>query len=250
MTAEFSAIRDLAAELGKSQVSFDPATYLNGIVTAVNATTPPTVDLLMSGDSTVTIPAVRYLDSLTPAVSDLVIVAKQGSAIWVVGKIAASAAAGTAWITPALGTGFTGDGNDNGTVQYRLVVDGGSSKMQWRGGAAISGSQTALVASALAAQYRPGDKRSVVIARDIGGGSTNAAQIDFNTDGTCSLILNSVAGNSASPGTDNVDPVDSTTNDSGHSHGVTGGHSHTVNSHTHSVTHPTWISLNGIEYFL
>lgn len=37
-----------------------------------------------------------------------------------------------------------------------------------------------------------------------------------------------------------------------HSHGVTGAHDHTFSggSHSHSVTTPTWVSFNGVEYFL
>ncbi|MGW6257614.1 hypothetical protein [Streptomyces sp. NPDC055085] len=258
-------VRDLAAAVNRSQRKrmdpLFPVTFGSGTISIVNTGLPVTIDVFVDGNPVVT-PGVAVLENFTPVVGDTVIIAKQDNQYTALGHLSESDAG---WQTLSLGSGFSHNGNSNGNVQYRRVLDHGAWKMQWQGGLAISGSPTNIEGTALASMYRPSAKRSIEVARDVFGGSTMVCQIDFQSDGTLDLITSLSVGNSgggndttsASPFTDSVDPIDSTTTDSGHSHGVTGSHSHTVNAHwhniqthTHSVDYPDWISLHKVEYFL
>lgn len=243
------SIRDFATTLAaKSRQGRDisAVSYASGTINAVNDGPPVTVDVYVNGNG-VLVPGVAVADNFTPRAGLVAILAQSDSQYMVLGHLSEST---SGWVTPTLGSGFSHDGNSNGNVQYRRVLDNGAWKVQWQGGAGVSGSPATVLNTPLVAAYRPVKKRSIPVARNIQGGSPMTAQIDFNTDGTVSLIVALTVGNSSSPGTDNVDPNDSTTTDSGHFHGVVGGHSHTVNSHTHSVDWPQWVSFNGLEYFL
>lgn len=76
-------LRRLATVLQQSGLSFDPVTMRKATVTAVSlAATPPTVSILLSGDTTTTIDGVRIHRTYTaPAVGDTVLVIKQGKDI-------------------------------------------------------------------------------------------------------------------------------------------------------------------------
>lgn len=257
-------LRALVTQIRKAtSLGFDPSQWRKAIITAVDAsTTPPTVTLNMDGDTTVSVSSVRFMDNATPFVGDTVLVSKQKSDILVVGKVASHATSGTqtsqGWIQATLAAG-SHNGNSNGNVYYRRVLDHGAWKMQWQGGWTVSGG-TLMNAGVLPAEYRPRTRRSCLVARHIQTGAV-AAQLDFNSDGAIGLVgattTPDASSSSVDPGdsTSSVDPIDSTTTDSGHSHGVVGSHSHSVTgSHSHSifltVSTPNWISLNGVEYFL
>jgi hypothetical protein len=271
-------LRDLAAQMAQmSKLGFDPMTMRKAIIGSVSDTTsPPTVSLNISGDTDTLVTQVRTMNNFTPLVGQTVLLAKQGTEIFLLGAIAATnpysvGGAGTTdngWQQATITNGSHG-GNSNGNIYFRRVLDHGSWKMQWRGGWAPGGSTILIgAANALDTDFRPSSKRSVLAAREVQTGAT-ALQFDFNTDGTVTLVgaTTAPAGGSSAPGgtTDTVDPIDNTTvalsgylsqggSDLGHSHGVVGGHWHDifVNSHSHSitVTAPTWVSLNGVEYFL
>lgn len=124
-------------------------------------------------------------------------------------------AAGTSsWTTPTLNASFSGDGNSNGTVQYRIVNLFGEQYAMWRGGVNLtySGStinNTGLILnSALPAAARPSSLRTVAAACSVATSSSHSLKIDFQTDGQVKVV--------------------------GTGTGVT----------------PPWVSLNGITYSL
>jgi hypothetical protein len=257
-----------AANLG-----FDPTTLVKGVVTAVDAIgSPPTVSLNISGDTTTTVSNVRLLNTYSPVVNDTVLLARQGSDIVILGQIAAWGGKATTngangWVQATLAAG-SHNGDSQGNVYYRRIMDNGAWKMQWMGGWGVSGT---IMVNALATEYRPSAKRVVLASRNLAG--LPVCQLAFHTDGRVELLAGtSTAGNSGnvSGEVSFVDPIDSTTTADtshnhadwegfatfttfqSHSHGVVGGHTHSFSggSHTHSVTAPTWVSLNGVEYFL
>jgi hypothetical protein len=272
-------IRRLAQQITQAaSLGFDPTTILKGEITAIDQNTiPPTLTLAISGETTTTVSEVRLLNSYSPQVGHTVLIAKQGPDIVVLGNVMAVGAMGTEsgagdWTVPTLSAG-SHNGNSNGDVAYRRVLDHGAWKMQWRGGWNVSGTFMLNTNRALTSEYRPESKRSVLVARQIQGGST-VAQLDFHTDGRVELVGGTTTANSANTTGDvgaaggfsvsnhsHGMPFDGEggapthnhlggTFDGGgfsvsnHDHGFAGG------SHTHSVTAPTWISLNGVEYFL
>lgn len=82
-------LRQLATELQKPQITFDPSTVLKGQVTAINsAVTPPTVTVLISGDTSTPIVDVRYSSLYYPHVNDVVLLLKQGTDLMVLCTIA------------------------------------------------------------------------------------------------------------------------------------------------------------------
>lgn len=266
-------IRQLATQLNQPPYNFDPTTIRKGIVTAIDAgtaTVPPTATILFSGDTSSPVSSVRLAAGFGPQIGDTVIVLKQGSDFFILTDIAsasnqtASSSVG-GWTLASLNAAHSHGGNSNGNVMYRRVLDGGCWKMQWKGALGY-GANTSFLASALPADYRPSTRVSILAQRDVNNGGGGAIQFDFNSDGTASIIstqwsTGSAGGestSSASPGTDYIDPLDSTTTAAdGHSHGVVGGHSHTVSSHwhgngshIHTASNPSWVGLHGIEYFL
>lgn len=267
MTTPPEDIRALASQLADAtSLSFDPATVRKGTVTAHNPNAaPPNISVQLSGDTETTIDAVRYLDSYSPVVNDTVLIIKQGTDIFALGQLNDSSnSPANGWIQPTLSSGFTSNGNSNGALEYRLVIDAGERKMQWRGAVSHTGTNTAIISAGnvLAADYRPTARRTLILARDEGGGS-NGVKVDFNTDGSVSMIGATTApsgsGSTGSAGTGSTGAAGDT---HAHSHGgavllTSFGetHVHSGPSHTHtmgslSVDHPTWISFNGTEYFL
>jgi hypothetical protein len=262
-------IRELAAQIGQmSKLGFDPMTIRKGIIAAVSDTTsPPTVALNISGDTETLIDQVRTLNNYTPIVGQTVLVAKQGTEIFLLGAISAASpfnvgafgGSDNGWQQATLTNGSHG-GNSNGNIYYRRVLDHGSWKMQWRGGWSPGGATTMIgSANALDTDFRPGSLRSLLCARDATG--SVAVKLDFQADGQVvmiggttgpSLSIPSVSMN-YSGGTDGqlFGYQSLAGSDLGHYHGCSGttaGHSHV--GATSTVTAPTWVSLNGIEYFL
>ena len=278
-------IRALAAALTAPQLAFDPTTIRKAVVTAIDAggaTTPPTVSVYLSGDTSATVAGVRLSNDYSPVIGDTVIVLKQGAEFFVLTSIAAegskviSSTTG-GWLTASLATGLNHDGNGNGFVMYRRVLEDGCWKMQWKGACSISGTQTIVLAAALPSTYTPSSKQSVLAARDPGGGSV-AVGLDFRTDGQIYLVGPTTVPFVAVSEAVSVNAVGSLGGDIGsvgsHSHaythptqgtiqtGTNGGHDHSVsiNGHSHSanisvnvtpsVNHPDWVSFASVEYFL
>lgn len=269
-------LRSLAMAL--AQDDSDQVNVLKGVVTAVFLTTDPqTLAMNLSGDQSVAIAGVRFLDSYTPTVGDTVLVVKFGGELFALGKFQqVRAHAANGWVAPSLsGSSWTTDSND--PVMYRLVVDHGSTKIQLRGRVYVVAS--AALIWTMPTGFRPlFDIGPMVIARGYGGGSV-AAQLEVQASGAMNLVGATAAAGSASPGTGSPSANVTSWEDAGiggspgtfnntpdtgtalaspntHSHFIGGhqhnlaSHTHTVNSHTHAVTFPDWISFNGIEYFI
>lgn len=257
------AIRDLASQINQPSYDYTPPQMTKGTITATALTaTPPTVSITLSGASDVT-DGVRFLESYSPAVGDVVAIAKTGPDLLILGAYSNGA---SSWTQPTLGSGFTHNGDSQGNVMFRLVWDNGSLKMQWQGCAAVSGSVTALISTALGTSFRPSSQRKFVVARGLGNGAAFLdVQVVFATNGTVSL-----AGNAATP------PVH--THTLGTSAGESTAHLHSVYvsadgssygawtadyngiDHSHAMGNstgttgtlptPDWVSLHGVEYFL
>lgn len=243
-------VRQLASALAP-----DPVTAMSGHKGVINAislgdgTTPPSVTVDIGG---VLVPGVQLAANYTPIVGETVVLAKQLNsyvALFTIPSLGSkSTEAEGGWNTASLNAAH--DHNGGQTVMYRRINDHGSWKMQWKGVVDYGSSTTSLLASALAAEYRPSVTRQTTVARSVTGGESTA-RIDWNTDGTATFF-----GLTRTNSTDSVDPIDSTTvalsgylsqagSDLGHSHGVVGSHYHDT-----SITAPPWISLDGCEYFL
>lgn len=268
-------IRALAQQLQKQgALGFDPSTHVKGIVTAINYnSSPPTVSIQISGDTTTTIDGVRFINNYTPVINDVVDIRKQGPDLIITGqpaytsgKVVTGGANG--WVVATLTNG-SHDGNDQGNVAYRLILDNGSWKMQWRGGWSVSGTYLIDTDDALASQYRPQSLRSLVVARQTSTGAV-ACHAEFLADGRVRLAGNTQSTLNASVSGDvyftsindftsvagshsHLDGSGfSTTTDGAHDHSIGASHDHGFSggSHSHPVTTPTWISLHGVEYFI
>lgn len=270
-------LRDLATTMGNMVDKAVSAgfTIRKATITQVNAlTVPPTVSLNISGDTQTSVDEVRMMNNYTPLVGQTVLLAKQKSEILILGAVAASGGTevgpvDTGWKKATLAAGSHG-GNGNGDIYYRRILNHGSWQMEWRGGWNVSGTN---IIAALDPDYRPTSKRSVLVARDVQGGS-NVAQIDFTSDGKATLVGGLTSPQSAGSHTHFVDiGVDVGVSASGssttggastgtnHTHGFSvgvggsgsgeaAGTSNSGGSHQHNVNNPTWISLNGVSYYL
>lgn len=258
------------------------ARVITGTVTAVSLTgTPPSITVKMQGDD-VEVAGIAFIESYSPVVGDTVNMIKQGSEVWAIGQIVTTSAAptDTGWIQPTLAANITTDPVD--PVRYRVIVDHGTRKVQMRGGVSVASAANTLWT--MPTEARPVvNMRPILIARDPNG--ANDTHLTPNANGTMVLSGSGTAGSSTggSTSTGNAsvsgtsdwvqDPPFSaggqpTTNgpyndDTGvdhvhqmnHRHGFNAGsHSHSIpaggGSHTHSVPASTWVSFNGIEYFL
>lgn len=281
--AEDQQLRDLAAQIAAmTQLGFDPMTIRKATIAAVSDdVTPPTVSLNISGDVETLVSEVRLLNNYTPLVGQTVLMAKQGTEIFILGSIAsvnpksASAGVGDAgWITADLSAGSSGSGDN--TVRYRRILDNGTWKMQWRGEWNPGGNLTMISAGGLEADFRPGGRRALATGREASGHAT--CRMEFSPDGTVRYY-------EAAPGINTTGDLGGGTSSNGsfsvgtHNHGFTdyynttaqsslanatgysgsfsiGSHSHSLDtgSHNHggstTVAAPGWISLNGLEYFL
>lgn len=274
-------LRDLATTMGNMVDKAVSAgfTIRKAIITQVNAlSVPPTVSLNISGDTQTSVDEVRMMNNYTPLVGQTVLLAKQKSEILILGAVATSGGTDvgpvdTGWKKATLAAGSHG-GNGNGDIYYRRVLDHGSWKMEWRGGWNVSGTN---IIAALDPDYRPTSKRSILVARDVQGGS-NVAQVDFTSDGKATLVGGltspgsagshshfvdlgvdvSVSGGGggsgstggASTGTNHTHSVSTSDSFSGSGGGEASGTSNSGGSHQHNVNNPTWISLNGVSYYL
>jgi hypothetical protein len=257
-SAQEKQIRELAAQITQmSKLGFDPLTVRKGIVAAVaDTTTPPTVSINISGDTTTLVSQVRTLNNYTPLVGQTVLVGKQGTEIFLLGAISAAsplapaATSDSGW-TKATLTNGTHDGNSNGDVEFRRVLDHGSWKMQWRGGWSPAGATTMIdTGNALETDFRPTKLRTLLAARQTSGGQI-PVQFDFHTDGRVLMVGSTLApvtaGGGGGYGTDVrlSGYLSQAGSDLGHSHIVNNDHTHAI-----TTTAPGWVSLNGVEYFL
>lgn len=255
--AQSDELRLLAQELAKPQIPFDPTTIRKGVVTAFNSGgSPPTVTLNISGDTTTSVAGVRFIDSYSPTIGDTVLIIKQGADIVVLGHVAESA---SNWTKATLSSGFSHRGNAGGDVEYRRVFDNGSYKMQWRGTAARSSGTT--IISSLPAEFRPSYHTPVAATRS--SSKSMSVGIDFHTDGDVTLTYGDTSSHSHSFSvTDNAHTHTvfsinhshgGATTNTAHGHGSSGGASVTISGSTSSAdsgSTPSWVSFNGIEYFL
>jgi len=265
--AQERQLRDLATQIASmTKLGFDPLTIRKGMIAAVtDFADPPTVAINISGDTETTVSEVRVLNNYTPLVGQTVLIAKQGTEIFLLGSIAsvnprtlaASSEEANGWIKATLAAGSHGGGE--GDVYYRRVMDHGSWKMQWRGQWNVSGT-TMISSGGLDPNYRPAANRAVAAARNINGADT--CQVIFATTGAVTISSTSsatpslnISGSALSVGgsTDvRLSGYQSAAgSDLGHSHAW----SDTTTAHTHSgssisIASPTWVSLNGVEYFL
>lgn len=112
----------------------------------------------------------------------------RNSGAWVV-----VAVGNRAWTTISLASGWSHNGNDNGTLQYRLVNLFGEDTIMFRG--AISRSSYpgtvpgswVITSSALPAAARPSTKRTFVVACSDLNSDRLALKVDLQTDGHVSL---------------------------------------------------------------
>lgn len=101
------------------------------------------------------------------------------------------------WVTPTLAGGstpYSGDGNSNGQVQYRVVTEAGTGFVEWSGGLNVpyaSGSPANggnFLAAVLPTNARPASKRSMTVACSAASSSSLSVKIDFNPDGTVGIV--------------------------------------------------------------
>ncbi|MFJ7998930.1 hypothetical protein ACIQ7D_17540 [Streptomyces sp. NPDC096310] len=104
-------------------------------------------------------------------------------------------AAGTqSWTTPTLRSGYTANGNSNGTPQYRVVNLFGEQVVMWKGGLNVTYSGGAPVGSGnflnavLPVAARPASRRTVTAACSAVASDSLSVKIDFNTDGTVAIV--------------------------------------------------------------
>ena len=267
--SDLDPLRNLAQALAMDPGQ--PVTMTKGLVQAYSiGGQPPTLDLYLSGDTSTLIQGVRFIDSYSPSIGDVVQVIKQGPMLLVLGQIAGGANhAANGWVEPTLATNWATFAFD--PVMYRLILDNGSKKIQLRGRASITGGSPTTIWT-MPSTHRPLlNLAPILVARGFSGGSA-VAQLDVygGSDGTIRLNAATVGvtGVSSSGG--------STTGTTDHNHthrssdfngnvqvysdmwttqinsGAT-SHSHSTPNHTHTmtaVTYPDFVSFNGVEYFI
>jgi hypothetical protein len=101
--------------------------------------------------------------------------------------VAVSVGAST-WTTITPASGYTQNGNSNGTFQYRLLNISGEESLQLRGGLARTYSGTPVInsvvnATALPSAVRPSTRRTVLIACSDSNSDRLALKMDVRTDG-------------------------------------------------------------------
>lgn len=98
------------------------------------------------------------------------------------------------WTTPALASGYSGNGNSNGTVQYRVIDFLGTRFVQWRGGLNLTYSSGAIAnggapfSAALPSVARPSARRTVPVASSLSSTTYPSLKIDFETSGAASIV--------------------------------------------------------------
>lgn len=101
-------------------------------------------------------------------------------------------------ITPI--TGYTHDGNNEGTVQYTSYIFRGTRYVEWRGGLTVASTGTegsfatpngGTFFTMTDDDLIPADRRTVVCAKNLYSTANfvnNTVKVDFNTSGNCTLV--------------------------------------------------------------
>ncbi|WP_369190153.1 hypothetical protein [Streptomyces sp. R08] len=100
------------------------------------------------------------------------------------------------WKTISLASGFTSNGNSNGTPQYRVVNMFGEDTIMFRGGVniAYTGSGTSIAnggtinSTVLPTSARPASRRTVSAACSTVKSDVSSLKLDINTDGTLTIV--------------------------------------------------------------
>lgn len=260
-----SQIAALAAALGKPETSAVPGEYRKGNILGIepgDASTAPTVTVGLSGDTTSPIAGVRIASDYSPQMGDMVILAKSGAEFFALCSIARAGVSVSSttggWTKLTLMSGHAHNGNSNGDLMYRRVMQDGSWKMQWKGGFTFGGNSF-VGAVNLDADYCPASKVSMLCARETASQGGVAVGVDFGTAGGIQLIgrnwttsdpnnMFTGAGGSFGVGSHTHLEHDGFGTGSGGGFSVS-SHDHSM-GHTHAASDPTWVTFNGVEYFL
>lgn len=257
------AVRNLATQISKVSKTARSSSVRKATVVAVNynkSTGLVTADLNLSGDTTVTVPAVSVVQGVSPNVGDTVNVLKQDATMSVVSQI--STQTGTnppgGWIQASLASGFSHNGDSQGNLYYRIVNDNGAMRMDWMGAVGITGTPTSVLSAALDTDYRPSSQRKLILPRGLGNGASFLdVQVQFTTSGT--VVLQG-AQPTAPSHTHSLGTSGAGGDVHDHSHGGAVGEVSFVETHTHamgsstgtsgSLPAPDWVSFNGAFYYL
>lgn len=183
MHATAAAHVDVLTQLVRDEIT-RAADWSRATVAVVNG--DGTVDLLSADGSTV--PHVRCASSYSrPIVGDVVVAHRAGDGNrYVAGPLSTGA---TGWTTLPLVSGFTANGNSNGTPTYRVVSRSGTPYLELAGGVGVTtdpGTGSPTFAN-LPAAVRPLTHQSVPVAKSLSAG-IGTTKVDINADGTCVLF--------------------------------------------------------------
>lgn len=235
-TSESSLIRDLATALVPPASTFDSSTLRKGRVVAFNYEGGNAYITVTLSGSTVEIPNIACLSTYSPHVNDVCILMKQGNGLLAVGSVWSDGG----WQNASLQSGWTNNGNDQGTLQYRIIQEHGGAKVQWRGGVNKTGSNATICN--VPEIYRPyALRRTVVAPRNANG--NNDVKLDFEVSGNVNTVGETTGSHSHY--------VDITDNEHNHG-GSTTMTALTIRGWSNSWTpnEPEWIGFNGVQYFL
>lgn len=161
---------------GASTPAVRGADWRQGIVTAVG------IDGTVTVDDVLVCRRIEHYQA--PAVGDRIVITQSSNGSWLSwGRLAA--AVDTAWVTASLASGYSHDGNGNGTFRWRRLYRGGARYLELRGGVNVPGSvgTGSSVVFTLPSDWRPSSRASVPVAKN-----GEAHKIDINTTGTVALV--------------------------------------------------------------
>lgn len=178
-----ASARDLAGAMvaaattaGAASTAVRGADWRLGVVTAVNS------------DGTVDVGEIRARclgDAYpNPAVADTCVITQNSQGNWLaIGRT--SSGGDTAWTTPTLASGYTHNGNENGTLQWRIRVETGIRYIEFRGSVNVPGSvgTGASTIFTLPVGSRPAVRLSVATAKNGEG-----HKVDINTTGVVATV--------------------------------------------------------------
>lgn len=162
---------------------------IQGVVTAVDYTTsPPTLSATISGSTAVT-SNLRFLQSYTPQVGDVVQILSQNSSLLVVDTIYTdplntNTPYGIAkdWTAPTLASGITTPAGGGGNVYYRIIHDHGTDRIDFKGSVGIPG-----LASNNQLLFNISGTAIAVFRLGASISSSGAAEIGVDTSGAVTL---------------------------------------------------------------
>jgi hypothetical protein len=97
------------------------------------------------------------------------------------------------WTNFTILSGFTGNGNSNGTPQFQIVSEFNSVKVNLKGGLNITYPSSTIAnagdwCSTIPVAARPSTLRSLAAACSSASSTVNSLKADFRTDGTAALV--------------------------------------------------------------